>query len=94
MSRKKSDIKRPYAPDYISRASLAYRLDVSESRIDQLVATGVLPPPIEIDGQKRWRWEDVDATLAGDPSMPVTGRDDDNDPHHRIPAMPTRRHVT
>ena len=94
MSRKKSDIKRPYPPDYVSRATLAFRLDFSEGRIDRLVDDGFLPLPILIEGQKRWRWADVDATLAGDPSLPVTGSDEDSDPHHQIPAMSTRRHAT
>jgi len=63
MSRKKSDIKRPFSPDYVSRATLAFRLDFSEGRIDSLVDDGVLPQPILIEGQKRWRWADVDASI-------------------------------
>ena len=85
MSRKKSDIKRPYPPDYVSRATLAYRLEVSESKIDMLVASRQLPAPIMIEGQKRWRWQDVDAVLAGDPST-LLNDSDEQDPHYRTPA--------
>ncbi|GBF27946.1 hypothetical protein MnTg02_03007 [bacterium MnTg02] len=76
MSRKKSDIRRPFAPDYVSRATLAFRLDFSEGKIDTLVDDGVLPSPILIEGQKRWRWADVDAAILATQSKP---RDDEMD---------------
>ena len=65
MSRKKSDIKRPYPPAYLSRASLAYRLDMSESKIDELVSAGILPQPLLIDRQRRWSWREVDSAIQG-----------------------------
>ena len=64
MSRKKSDIKRPFAPAYVSKTTLAYRLDMSMPIVDRLINKKVIPEPVSIDGIDRWRWEDVDAALA------------------------------
>lgn len=52
------------ARSYLSCASLADALDVSESTIHEMVRRGVLPQPIRLSpGCVRWRWEDVDAAL-------------------------------
>jgi hypothetical protein len=61
----KSKIVRPYAPDYVDKVTLAYRLCVSESSVDKLVSEGRLPPPHDVFGFKRWKWEEVEARIAG-----------------------------
>ncbi len=56
---------RPYAPDYVSAATLAYRLDIGLSTVSDHVKRGLLPPPIEISpGLRHWRWADVEAFIA------------------------------
>jgi predicted DNA-binding transcriptional regulator AlpA len=54
---------RPSA--YLSRASLARELDVSESTVDEMVRRRVLPRPIALSrGCVRWCWQDVQDALA------------------------------
>lgn len=76
MSRRKSDIDRPYVPAYLSKTSLAFMLDVSLPIVDRLIAKQVIPPPLSIDGIDRWRWADVDEALAG---VDLSGFDADED---------------
>ena len=53
------------APAYMSKATLATALDISESTVDEMVRRGVLPKPVRLSsGCVRWRWESVDAALA------------------------------
>lgn len=50
---------------YLSRASLAAALEISESTVDEMVRRGVLPRPVKLSsGCVRWRWESVDRALA------------------------------
>jgi predicted DNA-binding transcriptional regulator AlpA len=50
---------------YLSRASLAVALEISESTVDDMVRRGVLPKPVRLSsGCVRWRWETVDRALA------------------------------
>jgi predicted DNA-binding transcriptional regulator AlpA len=50
---------------YLSKASLARALEISESTVDELVRRGVLPRPARLSsGCVRWRWEMVDYALA------------------------------
>lgn len=50
---------------YLSRASLATALEISESTVDEMVRRGVLPRPVRLSsGCVRWRWESVDQALA------------------------------
>jgi predicted DNA-binding transcriptional regulator AlpA len=52
-------------PAYISCATLARELDVSETTIHEMVRRGVLPQPIKLSsGCVRWCWADVEAALA------------------------------
>jgi len=51
-------------PSYVSKATLAAELDVSESTVDALVQRGVLPKPVRVGGSVRWSWAQVDASLA------------------------------
>jgi predicted DNA-binding transcriptional regulator AlpA len=54
---------RPAA--YLSCASLAHELEISESTVYELVRRGVLPSPIKLSGGcVRWCWADVQAALA------------------------------
>jgi len=43
----------PFPRQYMSRASLAYALDISESTVDELVRRGRLPPPIRLSRGRR-----------------------------------------
>lgn len=52
-------------PCYLSCASLARELDVSETTVTEMVKRGVLPKPIKLSsGTVRWRWADVEIALA------------------------------
>ena len=60
-----SRIPHDRPPAFLSRASLARELDVSESTIDEMVRRQVLPVPFELSrGCVRWSWQDVQAALA------------------------------
>jgi hypothetical protein len=59
--------KRAYPPDYCKRATLAYRLDIAPTAVDQLVKRGLLPEPIRLGECVLWRWADVEARLASGP---------------------------
>ncbi len=61
----KSKIVRPYAPDYVDVKTLAYRLCVSESTVEKWEHEGKLPPPHDVFGFRRWKWEEVEARIAG-----------------------------
>ncbi len=50
---------------YLSKASLAKALEISESTVDEMVRRGVLPKPARLSpGCIRWRWETVDLALS------------------------------
>lgn len=66
------DLTRPAS--YLSRASLARELDISESTVDEMVRRGVLPQPVRLSsGCVRWAWHAVEAALA---SLDETGNAD------------------
>jgi len=65
---------------YLSRKSLADKLDLAEGAIDHLVRRGILPDPVTIGEAKRWRWDDVDARLRGMVSA-VQTTDEQQDPY-------------
>ena len=77
--------KRHYPPDYVSRETLAYRLDLRASDVDRMVTAGMLPPPLFIGNEKRWRWSDIEAQL-GNPGTLV-----DDDPYMRGRSNATGR---
>ena len=60
----RSHVDRPWIPVLMSRKTLAYTLDVSETTIDDWVARGIIPPGKKIQGNLRWRWSDVEAALS------------------------------
>jgi predicted DNA-binding transcriptional regulator AlpA len=52
-------------PAFLSRASLAAELDMSESTVDEMVRRGVLPRPRKLStGCVRWSWSEVAVALA------------------------------
>jgi predicted DNA-binding transcriptional regulator AlpA len=54
---------RPSA--YLSKASLARELDVSESTVDEMVRRAVLPKQVKLSaGCVRWSWTAVEQALA------------------------------
>ena len=62
-------------PSFVSKATLAAELDLSETAVDTYVKRGLLPRPVQIGGSVRWPWEEVVAALkaqasgGGDPFM-------------------------
>ena len=64
MTERKQDVKRAFAPDYVSGETLAYRLDCSRSTVDDYVRRGLLPPAQNVGNLQRWRWSDVEAWIA------------------------------
>lgn len=50
-------------PSYVSKATLAAELDMSESTVDSYVQRGLLPKPFKWGGSVRWNWADVTACL-------------------------------
>lgn len=69
----------PRPPSYVSKATLAAELDMSESTVDSYVQRGLLPKPIKRGGAVRWCWAEVDADLrrhaAGDADPFMDGVD-------------------
>jgi predicted DNA-binding transcriptional regulator AlpA len=56
-------IDRP--PSYLSCASLARELEVSETTVYEMVRRGVLPQPVKLSsGTVRWSWADVQMALG------------------------------
>ncbi len=55
-------------PSFVSKATLAAELDMSESTVDAYVQRGLLPKPIRFGGSVRWAWEDVAATIKAQES--------------------------
>jgi predicted DNA-binding transcriptional regulator AlpA len=72
---RKREIERPYAPDYVSAETLAYRLDYSRSAIDDYVRRGLLPKPLAVGAQARWRWADVESWIAARNAVAFGGGD-------------------
>ena len=63
-------------PSFLSCASLARELDLSESTVRDLVEKGSLPRPIRLGGSIRWRWSEVQAVLTGAAAVPQRTTDD------------------
>ena len=62
-------------PSFMSCATLARELDVSESTVHEMVRRGVLPRPVRLSaGCVRWNWADVQSALG---SMTAGGTDVD-----------------
>lgn len=65
MTQPKSRITRPYAPDYVDAATLAYRLSVSESTVEKWEREGRLPGRRDIFGIPRWKWAEIENLVDG-----------------------------
>lgn len=52
-------------PSYLSCATLARELDLSETTVREMVDRGILPKPIRLGSSVRWRWGDVQRALGG-----------------------------
>jgi hypothetical protein len=61
---RKAERSRPYPPDFVSAATLAYRLDIAERTVTDYARAGILPPPVTIGNTKRWAWAEVEAQIA------------------------------
>ncbi|MFC0161433.1 transcriptional regulator [Mameliella alba] len=61
-------IKGDRPPSYVSKATLAAELDLSESTVDSYVKRGLLPKPFKWGGALRWCWADVTASLRAQAS--------------------------
>jgi hypothetical protein len=73
MAEAKRSVVRPYPPDYVDAATLAYRLCCSESTIENLVRRGKLPPAIDFHGLSRWKWADIERLI----DQPTKGGEDE-----------------
>ena len=73
--------QRSFPPDYVSRETLAYRLDMKVGAIDQLVKRGILPQPRVIGEALRWWWPDVDRRIRGDDLQTSSTAHDADDPY-------------
>lgn len=56
---RKSELSRPYPPEFVSAETLAYRLDCSVSAIHDYTKAGLIPKPLTIGNLVRWRWSDI-----------------------------------
>lgn len=53
-------------PRFVSQETLAYLLDMSATKIDQLVSEGRIPAPENGLGDlRRWWWPQVEAAIRG-----------------------------
>lgn len=55
-------------PSFVSKATLAAELDLSESTVDSYVQRGLLPRPVKFGGSVRWCWGEVSASLMAQDS--------------------------
>lgn len=51
-------------PSYLSKATLAAELDMSESTVESYVQRGLLPKPFKWGSSVRWCWAEVQASLS------------------------------
>ena len=73
---------------YLSCASLARELDVSETTVHEMVRRGVLPRPVKLStGCVRWCWADVQMALGSLSTGQASGAEAD-------PFLAGARHAT
>lgn len=70
-----SKTRPTYPPDWVSRETLAYRLDLAAGAVDQLVKRGILPEPHKIGEALRWRWSEIESRLSGSKEITVEAED-------------------
>lgn len=75
MSRRETMAVRP--PSYVSCATLARELDMSETTVQEMVRRGVLPKPVRLStGCVRWCWEDVQLAIGSKAGTPAAANAD------------------
>lgn len=57
-------------PTALREKTAAAELDMPVTAFRALVDAGVLPPPVNIGGHKRWRMVDIEAMLSGKSAIP------------------------
>lgn len=66
-------------PSYLSCASLARELDVSESTVQEMLRRKVLPPPVRFSsGCVRWSWSEVQLALGSIATAGRSGESEDD----------------
>lgn len=63
-------IKGDRPPSFVSKATLAAELDLSETTVDSYVKRGLLPKPFKCGASVRWCWADVAACLSAQSEGP------------------------
>lgn len=72
---------RPYPPEWCAAETMAYLLDMSETKFRDLVRTGVLPPGVDRAGTVRWnRIQTLEAWDAAQERGKVATGEDGGDP--------------
>ena len=72
---RKRDVIRPYPPDFVSAETLAYRLDISRSALDERVDRGDLPRPYDLGGVPRYFWAEVEMSIRNSNKLANSPRD-------------------
>lgn len=65
-------------PDYMTRETLARRLDLKPGAVDQYVKRGILPPPRKVGEALLWSWVEVDNFIRTGKAVEVV-----DDPYER-----------
>lgn len=65
---------------WVSAATVAQLMEVSETTVWDWVKHGALPKPIKIRGVTRWRWSAVENYLEGDANGDTLGSHPEDDP--------------
>lgn len=69
MADAKHQVRRSYPPDYVDASTLAYRICVSESTVENWVRCGKLPRPTVFHGISRWKWSDIERLIDQRPDQ-------------------------
>ncbi len=72
-------ISSPYPPAYISKSELRRQLSLSNGVIDRMMLKGLLPSPMDFDGNQRWQWSEVEAYIAKNNKIHDHDTDDEID---------------
>lgn len=70
----------------ITKKELAAKLSLSLDQIEQAVAKGLVPPPIQLDGHMRWADELIDNWIRA--GCPEKIKQEDNDKNNKMYDRP------